>query len=210
MLTRHLINDISIKHNIPWIYAGAIQTHGMTMNIIPNKTPCLRCHVPQTPEPGTQPTCATLGVINTIPSIIANIQTTESLKILLKKNYNKTLITYDVWTHSFQTYSFKRNISCPCCSYYNYEFLDKQTTDHIISICDAGAFQITPIKPMTLPLNDLAQKLKNNGTVKTNPTMLTFSIHPHTIHIFPNGRAIITGTKNPNIAKSLYTKYIGN
>ena len=42
MITRFLINDACVKHNIPWIYGGAIETYGITMNIIPNETPCFR------------------------------------------------------------------------------------------------------------------------------------------------------------------------
>ncbi|MBU1940893.1 MAG: HesA/MoeB/ThiF family protein [Candidatus Thermoplasmatota archaeon] len=96
MHTRYLINDISIKHNIPWIYAGVIQTYGMTMNIIPHQTPCLCCYTPTLPEPGSLPTCATAGVLNTIPAIIANIQATETLKILLNKEFSTDLIIYDI------------------------------------------------------------------------------------------------------------------
>ncbi len=210
MLTRYLINDISTKHNIPWIYAGALQTYGMTMNIIPHKTPCLRCYTPNPPKPGSLPTCATAGVLNTIPSIIANIQTTEAIKILLKKNYSTDLITYDVWTHDFNTSHFKRNTKCICCTNHTYDFLYPQITDSILSICDSGAYQITPTKPLTISLKELAQKLKSTGTIKIHPTVLTLNIAPYTINIFPSGRAIITGTKDKNIAKSLYTKYIGN
>lgn len=210
MLTRYLINDTSIKHNIPWIYAGAIQTYGMTMNIIPHHTSCLRCYIPNLPGPGTLPTCATAGVLNTIPAIIANIQTTEALKILLNKNYSTDLIIYDVWTHDFQTYHLKQNTTCPCCTHHTYNYLQPQTTQPILSICDSGAYQITPTQPLTLSLTELAQKLKTVGTIKTHPTVLTLTIHPYVINIFQNGRAIITGTKDQNIAKSLYTKYIGN
>jgi adenylyltransferase/sulfurtransferase len=210
MLTRYLINDFSIKYRIPWIYAGVIQTYGMTMNIIPNSTPCLRCYTPNLPEPGTLPTCATAGVLNTIPAIIANIQTTEAIKILLNKKYSSELITYDVWTNDFQSYHFKRNTACPCCTHHTYDYLLPNTKKHVLSICDSGAYQITPTKPMTLTLKELAKKLQPVGILKTHPTVLKLIIPPYEINIFPNGRAIITGTKDKNIAKSLYTQYIGD
>ncbi len=41
--TRLLINDISQKENIPWIYGGCIGSYGVTYTILPGKTPCFRC-----------------------------------------------------------------------------------------------------------------------------------------------------------------------
>ena len=96
MLVRFLINDACVKHNIPWIYGGAIETYGMTMNIIPHKTPCFRCLIQDLPEAGSLPTCDTVGVLNSIPGIIGSIQSTEPLKILLGEEINNGILTYDV------------------------------------------------------------------------------------------------------------------
>ncbi|MBU1940892.1 MAG: hypothetical protein KKC68_03890 [Candidatus Thermoplasmatota archaeon] len=63
---------------------------------------------------------------------------------------------------------------------------------------------------MTLTLKELAKKLSDVGTIKTHPTVLSLSMPPYEINVFSNGRAIIIGTKDKNIAKSLYTQYIGN
>lgn len=49
--TRMLINDVCVKHRIPWIYGGAIQTGGMVMNILPDG-PCFRCLIPELPSRG--------------------------------------------------------------------------------------------------------------------------------------------------------------
>ena len=103
MLVRFLINDACIKHDIPWIYGGAIETYGITMNIIPNETPCFRCLIQDIPEAGSLPTCDTVGVLNSIPNIIGSIQSTEALKILLGKEINTNILTYDVWSHNFNS-----------------------------------------------------------------------------------------------------------
>ncbi|MEO7019366.1 MAG: ThiF family adenylyltransferase, partial [Ktedonobacteraceae bacterium] len=50
--TRYLLNDACIKHNRPWIYSGVIASYGVTMNILPGVTPCLRCVFPEMPLPG--------------------------------------------------------------------------------------------------------------------------------------------------------------
>ena len=208
MLIRFLINDVCIKHSIPWIYGGAIETNGMTMNIIPQKTPCLRCLINDLPKTGSLPTCDTVGVLNTIPSIIANIQSTETIKILLKKNISKELITYDVWSHEFNKYKIKRRKNCECCGKHNFNFLNSSEKEEIISLCDSG-FQITPVKDMSISFEELAEKLRNIGTVDIHPTVLRLKISDYEINVFQNGRAIITGTNDKKIAKSLYTKYIG-
>ena len=97
--TRFLINDFCIKSNIPWIYGACIGSKGLTMNIVPSKTPCLRCVFETMPQLGTFPTCDTAGVIGPIAGIIGSIQATEAIKILTGKHEsaNKTLIEIDVW-----------------------------------------------------------------------------------------------------------------
>jgi adenylyltransferase/sulfurtransferase len=209
MQTRFLINDACIKHKIPWIYGGAIETEGMTMNIIPNKTPCLRCLIENIPKPGSLPTCDTVGVLNTIPNVVASIQSTEALKILLNKDINKGLLVYNIWNHDFNIYEIYRNNNCKCCGKHIYEYLNNTKREYIISICGSGAIQITPENKMQTPFNELADRLKKVGKVDIHQMLIRLKIEDFEINIFKDGRAIIMGTNDKKIAKSLYTKYIG-
>ena len=209
METRFLINDACIKHNIPWVYGGAIGTHGMSMNIIPNDTPCFRCVFPNLPNAGALPTCDTAGVLNTIPPIIASIESTEALKILLGKTINNKLLTYDVWTHDFQSIKIKKNNECECCVKRNFEFLNAKKKTQIVSLCGENAVQITPAKTMILSFEHLAQKLRKSGKVEVTEIILKFIVDSYQINIFESGRAIVYGTKDEKIAKSLYAKYVG-
>jgi len=100
--TRFLINDVSLKHKIPWVYGGAISSSGMTMNIIPGQTPCLRCVHPQVPSGARMLTCETVGVISPAPFIIGSLQSAEAIKILVgAKEINRDLIIIDVWAVTF-------------------------------------------------------------------------------------------------------------
>src|SRR4051812_25740146 len=54
--TRYLINDFAVKHGVPWIYAAAVASYGVTMNIVPGETACLACIFPAAPS-GTVETC---------------------------------------------------------------------------------------------------------------------------------------------------------
>lgn len=209
MLIRFLINDVCVKHNIPWIYGGAIETHGMTMNIIPNKTPCFRCLIQDLPEAGSLPTCDTVGVLNSIPGIIASIQSTEAIKIFLKKNINKDLLIYDIWSHNFQKIRIKRKKDCECCSNHNYEFLNAKKKETMISLCGRGAIQITPAKSMNISFEDLAKNLQKLGDVEIREIILRFKVPGYELNVFRNGRTIIVGTNDKKVAKSLFSKYIG-
>lgn len=209
MLVRFLINDACVKNDIPWIYGGAIETYGITMNIIPHKTPCFRCLIQDIPEAGSLPTCETVGVLNSIPSIIGSIQSTEALKILLRKDINKGLLTYDVWSHNFNNIKIKKRNDCKCCGHHNFEFLNAKKRETMISLCGKGAIQITPVNYVKISFDDLGKKLQKIGEVNYHKLVLRFNIPGYELNIFRNGRAIIIGTNDKKIAKSLYTKYVG-
>lgn len=209
METRYLINDVCVKEKIPWVYGGAVSTYGMSMNIVPDETPCFICAFPHIPNPGSLPTCDTVGVVNTIPSIVASIQTTEALKILLKKSYSKHLIIFDVWNHDFEHVKIAQKKDCPCCVGHNFIHMDTETMDVATTLCGRDAVQISPVRGGSISLPELGQRLEKVGTVTLGSSHLLFKGEDVAITIFSDGRAIIKGTDDISTAKSLYAKYIG-
>jgi adenylyltransferase/sulfurtransferase len=117
MQTRFLINDISIKNEIPWIYAGVYSSIGMIMGIIPKKTPCLKCISHNIPEKTGE-----IPVLGNIPLTTASIECTEAIKLLLGQQLSG-LIIYDIWKQQFEQINIKRNPSCICCGNGIFEFL---------------------------------------------------------------------------------------
>jgi adenylyltransferase/sulfurtransferase len=107
---RLLINDISIKHNIPWVYAGVYGTIGMVMGILPKKTSCFQCIAQNIPTSKDQE----IPVFGSLPAMIAAIQCNETIKILLGRQPAGLLI-YDVWNQCFDLMDIKRNPYCPMC-----------------------------------------------------------------------------------------------
>lgn len=210
MQTRYLINDICIKEDIPWVYGGAVSTYGMTMNIIPKETACLSCAFPYMPKAGSLPTCDTVGVLNTVPSIIASIQTTEAIKIILNKDYSKDLLVYDVWNHDFKSIKIIRNSDCKSCGQDKYEYLDAQKMEATTILCGRNSVQITPASDAEVSLERLAARLEKAGDVKLSPVHLVFRTPDVEITIFSDGRGIVKGTDDKMQARSLYAKYIGN
>lgn len=209
MQTRYLINDVCIKKEIPWIYAGAVSTYGMTLNIVPKETPCLTCAFPFMPKAGSLPTCDTVGVLNTIPSIIASITVTEALKIILNKDYSKDLLVYDVWTHDFKLIKIKRNKECNTCGQLNFEYLNADKTEVTTVLCGRNSVQISPASEGEISLERLAERLKKTVEVKLSSVHLVFKTQDMEITIFKDGRGIVKGTDDTLKAKSLYAKYVG-
>lgn len=209
--TRMLVNDVCVKQEKPWIYTGAIGTSGMTMNIIPGKA-CLRCLYPTSPKIGSLPTCDTMGILNTITVIMGSMETTEALKILLGNTYegvDSYLRVYDAWNNSFDEILVRKNQECPCCVEKNYDYLDTEDREVITSLCGRNAIQITPADPKELSLNEMALKLESLGEIKNTPFILIFKTEKEEISLFKDGRAIIKGTNDEKVARSLYARYIG-
>jgi molybdopterin/thiamine biosynthesis adenylyltransferase len=210
---RMLINDVCVKNRIPWIYTGAIGTSGMSMNTLPDKA-CLRCLYPGLPKAGSLPTCDTMGVLNTITVIMGSIETTEAIKILLGfyddvESTNSNLLVYDTWNHSFDNIIVKKNVKCECCGNENYEFLDSDEQEIITSLCGRNAIQITPADPKELSLKSIGEKLEKLGTVKCTNFIMLFKNDETEISLFRDGRAIIKGTNDETVARTIYARYIG-
>jgi adenylyltransferase/sulfurtransferase len=210
MQTRYLINDICVKEHIPWVYGGAVSTYGMSLNIVAGKSACLTCAFPYMPKAGSLPTCDTVGVLNTIPSIIASIQATEAIKIILDKNYSKDLLVYDVWNHDFKSIRIKRNSECLTCEQNKFAYLDAEKKESTTVLCGRNSVQVTPSSHGEVSLERLAKRLENAGEVKLSPVHLVFRTSDVQITVFSDGRGIVKGTDDEMQAKSIYARYIGN
>jgi len=209
--TRYLINDACIKHQKPWIYGGVIGTTGMTMPVLPNEGPCIRCLFPDPPPPGSLPTCDTVGVLNTAPATVASIQVTEALKLIVGSGASEhRLLTIDLWTGSYRFVTVQKNENCPCCGEGRYDFLEAKEVSWTTTLCGRNAVQISPARAVTLSLDDLSKRLAQAGKVSYNGLLLQFQVSDHELVIFPNGRTIVKGTTDEAVAKSLYAKYLGH
>ncbi len=207
--TRFLINDASLKLNIPWIYGGAIASFGMMKVIIPHETSCFRCLIKELPPTKTIMTCDTAGVISPAPFIVGSLQTVEALKLLIGSNkLNRDLIVVDVWEVKFDRFNFKPLQDCPACQ-GQYDFLKGKYEIIATSLCGQNAVQVLNPKLERLSLDKLEKQLKPLGKVSHNKFMLHFTIDKYEIIVFPDGRAIVKNTAKESIARALYSKYIG-
>ena len=237
--TRYLLNDLAVKYRVPFVYGGAVGTHGMQMTIVPGRTACLRCVFEQLPAPGTQPTCETAGVLGPVVSIVAACQAADALRLLLGQGEEiaPTLLDFDIWQgrrHRLNLANAKRS-ACPCCGRHEYVFLDAENESEITPLCGQHAVQVWPRMPGAarvgaqdggssthawLDFQDLAARFEAAGMgdgLEVRPFMLRCRLKAEqtqdqkcmVLSIFRDGRAIIAGTTDPARARSVYAKYIG-
>lgn len=210
---RYLLNDVCVKFGKPWIYGAAVSSYGTTMTIFPNETPCLRCIFEEMPAAGSSPTCDTAGVIQPIIASISAIQTTEALKILTgnRDKLHKSLIQIDVWQNDWRKIKLGQpNDDCETCVKRNFEFLDAESAEFPAVLCGRNAVQIAPPRAVRIDLPQLAEKLRNLGEVKQNEYLLRFTAGANELTVFADARAIIRGTDDVSVARSLYAKFVGS
>jgi len=205
--TRYLINDAAVRRSIPWIYGAAVGSYGLKHAIVPGNTACFRCVYPDPPQ-GAQPTCETAGVLGSVTATIAALQTADALKILSGQTPVARLTTVDVWTGEIrQLDPPARDPACPCCALRQFIHLEGSLRAPI-SLCGRNAVQIHE-RFHPVDLTDLARRLAPLATVRANDFAVRASIDPYELTVFPDGRAIIKGTTDPAIARSLYARYVG-
>lgn len=214
--TRYLLNDAALRAGLPWVYGGVLAAYGMTMTILPGETACLRCLFPDPPPPGEAPTCETAGVLGPAVAMIAAFQAAEALKVLVgaRDAVNRDLLAVDVWRLTVDRLPATRQADCPTCGdgVRHYPFLEHAASSRTVTLCGRNAVQVNVNPAPRLTLASLAERLRPVGVVTHNAHLLRFRPTDYAAHelvIFPNGRAIIHGTDEPSVARSIYARYVG-
>ncbi|WP_067727632.1 thiazole biosynthesis adenylyltransferase ThiF [Oceanobacillus damuensis] len=209
---RLIINDISQKHHIPWIYGAVVASYGISYTILPNETPCLHCLLQQVPMGGM--TCDTAGVISPVVQMVVAHQSAEALKILTdnREALRRQLISFDLWTNqqaSIDVSTFK-NTSCHSCGQApTYPHLNYESQTKTAVLCGRDTVQIRPTAAGNRDLETIAARLFNIGKVEQNSFLLSFTNEPHRLVMFHDGRVLVHGTNDVTEAKSLYYRYFG-
>jgi molybdopterin/thiamine biosynthesis adenylyltransferase len=213
--TRYLLNDVSVKHGIPWIYGAAVGTEGRCVSVLPGKTACLRCLFREPPAPAELPTCDTAGVLASAAAIVASIQVTHALAVLLGREPPVELIAFDIWAGRFRTISTAqgRDPTCATCAQRRFEFLENRAIARSASLCGRNAVQVRPAHDAALDLAALAQRLSAVGETQRTPYLLRCILRePRDVRltVFGDGRAIVHGVSEPERARAIYARFIGN
>lgn len=210
--SRLLINDAALSLGIPWIYAAAVGSYGVMFTVRPQKTACLACLLESgdgSPHSGFEETCDTSGILNSAASLIASIEATEAIKVL-SENFEALedrLVSCDVWKNRFQSIRVARNPLCRACGLRKLTYLEGQAQPQV-TMCGRNAVQIHE-RSRHLDLHELGLRLERSALgVRGNDFLLRFEVPPYEMTVFSDGRAVIKGTQDPAVARSLYARYI--
>ena len=207
--TRFVINDACVKTGTPWIYGGALGASGTTMTVVPRQGPCLRCLIESAPPPGVMPSCDTDGVLGAITGTIGAIECVEALKLLTGAETRKGVLYIDLWEGEFHSFEFQQRPDCPACGAGRYDYLSGARTSWTTVLCGRNSVQIVPPTEQVISLESLRQRLSRIGRVSYNGFLLSLEVGEQEIVLFPTGRAIIRGTTDEALARSIYTRYVG-
>ncbi len=221
--TRYLLNDYAVQQGKPWIYAAAIGSYAATMNILPlpsnlqpatsnlqPATACLACIFPKPPA-GPVETCDTSGILSTAVNLAASLQVTEALKFLTGQPHlmRRTLLSFDLWSSERSEISTAQpRPNCEVCGDRVFTHLSGEGRPHI-TLCGRNSVQIHEHhRPVDFAA--MRDRLAPHGDVRFNNLLLRFERPPHTLTLFADGRAIVQGTTDIALARSVYARFIGS
>lgn len=208
--TRYLLNDYAVEQHKPWIYSAAVGSYAVTMNILPEETACLACIFPEPPS-GTVETCDTAGILNSAVNFAASIAVTEAIKFLTgaRDRLRRTLLSCELWTNEWSSISsIDPRADCEVCRQRNFRHLRGENRPHI-TLCGRNSVQIHE-HGRPVDFSELEARLRPHGQVRSNNLLLRFERGEHILMLFADGRAIIQGTTDVAVARSLYARFIGS
>lgn len=214
--TRFLINDIACELQIPWVFGGCLGAVGQTMTILPGSTACLRCLMPEgPPPPESLETCDTAGVVASITSVIGSIQAMEGIKLLSGNGnaINRNLQIFDLWgseLRTMRTDSLTRERKCPTCDHGERKWLHGIASSRSTILCGRNAVQVQLPINERLDLISLAKRIPPEVIVTSNRFLLRVQESGHQVTLFEDGRAIVSGTEDPTLARTLYARWFGS
>lgn len=213
--TRYLLNDVAVKHGLPWVYGACVGTEGRMMVVRPPDGACLRCVFPEPPGPGELPTCDTAGVLGPVAAVVASLQAVAAIKLLTVQGgtVSEELVTLDLWGGRWRQTSLDgaKRSDCKTCGRREFEFLGRGA-DRSVSLCGRNAVQVRPGVGKGLDLGSVADRLKRCGAVERTPHLVRCRLDEGAdlrLTVFADGRAIVQGTNDPERARSVYARWVG-
>lgn len=211
--TRLLINDASVKFNVPWIYGACVGSSGVVFPFVPGETSCFRCLLPVLPA--INETCDTVGVISPAVQVTAALQTTEALKWLSgnRDAMRKKIHHFNLWDNSQMDIGVSR-IKDPNCKTCGEEAvfpsLNETAASSYAVLCGRDAVQILPDANRPITLDDAERVGKRlEAAVKRTPYFVELKIFNHRMVLFGNGRLLIHGVRNVAEGRKLYHQVFG-
>lgn len=212
---RFLVNEFACREGIPWVHGGAIGAEGRVLAVLPGRTACLRCLVPDPPAPGALPTCDTAGVLGMTAFVVGAVEAAEAIKILAgatDRSGNRLLVC-DLWDNVWRGIDLGplAENGCPTCRGGDYPWLSGREGSRTTVLCGREAVQVAPSPGSTLDLTALARRLSAAGTVNANPWIVRVALDGGLgMSVFADGRAVVTGTRDEARARAVVARWLGS
>ena len=230
---RFLLNDLSLETGVPWVYCGAVGGGGRAMPVLPHKTACLRCVLPEPPPPGAAETCDTAGVILPAVNVAAAFAATFALKILAGLPgggagfiSDPHLLHIDAWGGTVRrvgTRALRESGECPACGAGGPAerlWLKGGRGSGSATLCGRGGVQLAaPPGGGRVDLEALAARWRRaagDGKVRANRFLAAVEVgalEPDRdggeVTAFADGRVIVTGTTDPVLARRAASAWVG-
>lgn len=116
--TRYLLNDASVRLQIPVVSASILGFDGQLSVFKPYDGPCYRCLYPTPPPAELAPSCGANGVLGVLPGTMGLLQATEVVKLILEEGEPLIgrLLLYEALGATFTELKVRRDPDCPVCS----------------------------------------------------------------------------------------------
>lgn len=210
---RYLVNDHACRHGVPWVHGGAIGAEGRVLAILPGRTACLRCLVPEPPAPGSLPTCDTAGIIGPAALVVGAVEAAEALKLLVGAGDRVAgrMLVCDLWDNVWRSIDLSALAAegCPTCRRGDFPWLEGRLGGRPTPLCGREAVQVTPAAG-GVDLAALATRLEQVAGVTANPWIVRAQVEPGIeLSVFADGRAIVSGTRDEARARAIVARYLG-
>jgi adenylyltransferase/sulfurtransferase len=214
---RYLLNDACVRDGVPWVYGACVSDYGVSTLVVPGRTPCLRCIQPERPAPGASPTCDTVGILGPAAHLVASLEVAQALRWLVTGEVSvpHVMVTAELWDLRFQRVELRApEAGCPCCGERRFEFLERGPVP-AEALCGLDAVLVRPSSDATPDFAAIAARLRRAhaeggaGEVLANEFVLRLRLPPHELTLFADGRAIVKGTDDPALARSLVARWFG-
>jgi sulfur-carrier protein adenylyltransferase/sulfurtransferase len=126
--TRYLLNDASVRLDIPVVSAAILGFDGQLSVFKPHDGPCYRCLFPEPPPAELAPSCGANGVLGVLPGTMGLLQATEVVKLVVGEGdpLIGRLLLYDALGATFTEVKIHRDPACPVCSREPHEISDEE------------------------------------------------------------------------------------
>ena len=205
--TRFVLNDLSVKHGVPWVYAAAVSTYGMVFPSDP-RGPCFECVFPTEPPRGALATCDTVGVLNTLTAGVAAFAANLTLLRLVGEPVEPRLYSFEMLSPSVDGLLLSKRDACAACGTHEFRHLAGRP-DQVVELCGRDVLQVRPADGTQVDLASVERRLANSVASRRVDSALRFTAEGHDVVVFADGRALIHGTEDPGRAKAIYARYIG-